>query len=99
TMTVCIGRVCRRPEIGDRLALGGASAAVHGQAVGREGVAGSAKLVRSGSAGGGVAQHSVQPTGEDLGRLTMLATPAADAGPLGGPAGRTMGEWSMEPGI
>ena len=34
--------------------------------------------VRSGSAGGGVAQHSVQPTGEDLGRLTVLAAPAAD---------------------
>ncbi|MFZ1268942.1 MAG: hypothetical protein WAU95_20990, partial [Anaerolineae bacterium] len=28
--------------------------------------------------GGAAAQHSVQPTGEDLGRLTMLAAPAAD---------------------
>ena len=43
--------------------------------------------VRSGSAGGGAghvsargtaAQHPVQPTGEDLGWLTMLAAPAAD---------------------
>ncbi|WP_343410793.1 hypothetical protein, partial [Candidatus Amarolinea dominans] len=32
----------------------------------------------SGSAGGAAAQHSVQPTGEDLGRLTVLAAPAAD---------------------
>ena len=69
-----------RPEIGDRLALGGPSTAVHGQAVGMGGVAGLPRLVRSGSAGGGAAQHSVQPTGEDLGRLRMLAAPAADGG-------------------
>ena len=40
-------------------------------------------LVRPGSSGqivfgGAAAQHSVQPTGEDLGRLTMLTAPAAD---------------------
>ena len=52
--------------------------AVHGRAAGMEGVAGSARFVGSGSAGGGAAQHSVQPTGEDLGRLTVLAAPAAD---------------------
>ena len=43
-----------------------------------EGVAGSPRPVRSGSAGGGAVQHSVQPAGEDLGRLTVLAAPAAD---------------------
>ena len=43
-----------------------------------KGFAGLPRLVRSGSAGGGAAQHSVQPTGEDLGRLTVLAAPAAD---------------------
>ena len=43
-----------------------------------EGVAGLPRFVRSGSAGGTAAQHSVQPTGEDLGRLTVLAAPAAD---------------------
>ena len=75
---VGVGRLCRRPEIGDRLAWGGPSMAVHGQAVGMEGVAGLPRLVRSGCAWGAAAQHSVQPTGEDLGRLTMLAAPAAD---------------------
>ena len=48
------------------------------QAAGMEGIAGLSRPVWSGSAGGGAAQHSVQPTGEDLGRLTVLAAPAAD---------------------
>ena len=51
---------------------------VHGQAVGMEGDAGSPRPVLSGSVEGAAAQHSVQPTGEDLGWLTMLAAPAAD---------------------
>ena len=43
-----------------------------------KGFAGSPRPVRSGRAPGAAAQHSVQPTGEDLGRLTVLAAPAAD---------------------
>ena len=77
-MNPTVGLLCRRPEIGDRLALGGALAAVYGQAVGMEGVAGLPRFARSGSAGGAAAQHSVQPTGVDLGRLTTLAAPATD---------------------
>ena len=48
-LTPAVRLVCRRAEIGDRLALGGASAAVYGQAAGMEGVAGSLKFVRSGA--------------------------------------------------
>ena len=63
-LTLAVGRLC----------CGG----VYRQAVGMEEGAGSLRLVRSGRALGAAAQHSVQPTGEDLGRLTMLAAPAAD---------------------
>ena len=48
-VTQAVRLVCRRAEIGDRLAWSGASAAVYGQAAGMEGVAGSLKFVRSGA--------------------------------------------------
>ena len=48
-LTLGVGRVYWRAEIGDRLALGDPSTAVHGQAVEMEGVAGSPRLVRSGA--------------------------------------------------